>query len=837
MALPLVSVILPVHNVSQYLDRCLDSLLQQSIGFDTIEVIAVDDGSTDDSGDKLDAFAAGRRNVTVIHQPNSGGPGGPRNKGIEVSRGEYLFFVDPDDYLGVEAIERMYQIARRNDSDIVLGKMVGVGRRVPAAPFRRHLERADLYTSNAIWSMHSMKLFRRALVQEHGLRFLEGVRLGEDQEFVVGAYLRARTFSVVADYDCYYLVRRDDGQNAVHAPVDPRQLYDVVRRVIELVISGTQPGPARNRLLARCFRAEVLGKAAGRHFLEWEPEVRSEFVRHAGALIDDYLPDELLAELPAVDRLRAYFLRHGLQDELAEVISFEVAGAPPPPVVRAGRLYGRFPFFGDSRYGIPDHYFDITGELHPRQCREQVSWDGRVLRVSWDPLTPLLAHPRVEWGLVLQDGSDELVFSGEPAPSLPEVAIDVAAVEAMHGPGPRRWHALTQVCFDGLQQRKRVGQHGTLESPPELLPGVAGGHLVSPYLTRHGHLVVETRPVRPGQLYCEVEELGWDLDDRAHLVLTGRLGLDDGDLQPASTLVLVLRARGSADVFEVPADHLCRTEVPVRSIASVPAEPVSWRFSGAVDLRSLASPPRPARALWDLSLHVRRGGVVHRARVALDPARVELPRPALCDGRAVIPYATVHGNLSLDVGEVARHVEGRAQLTRAEWDDEEPRLHLRGHVAPPAVEGGGTWSMALVLRGDDREVTVPLHRAISARPDERNRPGTLDESGYDVEGTVDVRLLARPGRRLRCRWHAYVRLTLRGFVHEAPLKPARGGEKVEAPSHTWRERPWNAYRAAPRLDDRTSALSIVLARQLVPAWPRALARGIRRRAKGRHENR
>jgi glycosyltransferase involved in cell wall biosynthesis len=498
MALPLVSVILPVHDVARYLDRCLDSLVRQSIGFERIEVIAVDDGSTDGSAEKLDEFAAGRDNVTVIHQPNSGGPGAPRNRGIDTSRGEYLFFVDPDDYLGVEALERMYGLARRNDSDIVLGKMVGVGRRAPNAPFRRHLERADVYRSNAMWSLHSMKLFRRELVLRHGLRFLEGVRLGEDQEFVVGAYLNAATFSVVADYDCYYLVRRDDRQNAVFGPVDPAALYAVVRRVIELVIENTEPGPARNALLVRPFRAEVLGKAANRQFLDWEPTRRLDFVRHAGALVEDYLPDELLDQLPASERLRAYFLRKGMPEELAEVIRFDVSSAPPSPVVRDGRVYGRFPFFDDARYGIPDRYFDITDELRLRSSTERVTWDGDVLRLSWEPGTPLLAGRDVEWSVVLRDreSSEELVVARARAGSaVPEVAISLRELEGIHGPGTRRWDALTRVSLAGVEQRTRIRVQGTLEAAREVVVTGAGPRLVIPYTTSHGYLAVATKPV------------------------------------------------------------------------------------------------------------------------------------------------------------------------------------------------------------------------------------------------------------------------------------------------------------------------------------------------------
>src|SRR5688572_27634185 len=122
---PTVSVVVPVWNVVPWLDQCLASVEQQTLGTRDLELIAVDDGSTDGSGDMLDAFARDRPWVTVVHQANSGGPGAPRNVGMDLARGRYLFFLDADDYLGDEALERLVAMAERNQSDIVLGRVVG----------------------------------------------------------------------------------------------------------------------------------------------------------------------------------------------------------------------------------------------------------------------------------------------------------------------------------------------------------------------------------------------------------------------------------------------------------------------------------------------------------------------------------------------------------------------------------------------------------------------------------------------------------------------------------------------------------------------------------------
>ena len=122
-----VSVVVPVYNPGKHLQPCIDSLLRQSMPADRLELIFVDDGSTDDSPALLDRLAAEHDHVRVIHQANSGWAGAPRNAGIRAATGDYVQLVDQDDWLGDEALERLHAYAVANDADIVIGKMVGVG--------------------------------------------------------------------------------------------------------------------------------------------------------------------------------------------------------------------------------------------------------------------------------------------------------------------------------------------------------------------------------------------------------------------------------------------------------------------------------------------------------------------------------------------------------------------------------------------------------------------------------------------------------------------------------------------------------------------------------------
>lgn len=100
---PKISIIIPIYNVEMYLPRCIDSVLSQS--FSNFELILINDGSTDQSGDICDKYAARDNRIIVIHTPNSG-VSAARNRGLDMAKGEYIGFVDPDDYID----SRMYEI-------------------------------------------------------------------------------------------------------------------------------------------------------------------------------------------------------------------------------------------------------------------------------------------------------------------------------------------------------------------------------------------------------------------------------------------------------------------------------------------------------------------------------------------------------------------------------------------------------------------------------------------------------------------------------------------------------------------------------------------------------
>ena len=111
-----VSVIIPVYNSEKYLRQCLDSICAQTLR--EIEIICIDDGSTDGSADILEDYRKKDSRVTVIRQ-NNAGAGAARNKGLDISRGRYLSFLDADDFFEMSMLEEAVRCAEENDSDYV----------------------------------------------------------------------------------------------------------------------------------------------------------------------------------------------------------------------------------------------------------------------------------------------------------------------------------------------------------------------------------------------------------------------------------------------------------------------------------------------------------------------------------------------------------------------------------------------------------------------------------------------------------------------------------------------------------------------------------------------
>ncbi|GGQ28442.1 glycosyltransferase involved in cell wall biosynthesis [Actinomadura coerulea] len=409
MTQPLVSVIVPVYQCRDAVGGALESVFAQSLPAEQVEVIAVDDGSTDGGGELLDELARAHDRLTVVHQPNSGGAGAPRNRGLELATGTFVFFLDADDRLGPEALERMTAMAERNGTDIVLGKQVGTGGRRAPKVFDRSIERTHVLDPDCDlfprMSMAALQLFRRSLVERERLRFTEGMLSHEDQLFTAGAYLAASGVSVLADYDCYYWAARTDGSSATQVGgAPPAEVHAIANRAMALVAEYAEPGELRDRLHYRYLLLEVFGLLEQR-YLPASGEGREIILKGCRELLETWLTPGLLELYDPRRRVFAHCLKNHLDEELAEVLRFHQTGRHPGLHIEDGRVYLKYPFFRDASAAIPDACYETREPVRVRHDLTGLSWTDDALRLTGEFLPHHVDEAASALHLVLEDGT------------------------------------------------------------------------------------------------------------------------------------------------------------------------------------------------------------------------------------------------------------------------------------------------------------------------------------------------------------------------------------------------------------------------------------------------
>ncbi|MFJ8883974.1 glycosyltransferase family 2 protein [Streptomyces sp. NPDC102402] len=358
---PDVTVIIGAYEAMPYLIRCLESVEAQTLPAGRMEIVAVDDGSTDGTGEYLEEFAARTAiEMRVVRQENSGGPSGPRNVGIGLARGRYVFFLDADDYFGEEALERMVAMGDRAGTDVVLGKVIGVNRGAPKSMWSRTEERVDVHRSKVIYTLSAQKLFRRDLLERIGLRFDERLETGEDALFTMEAYLRGAGVSVVADYVCYHLVGRDDGKHATKRGSYTLR-FDAMEAMMALIHRLEPAGPKRDQLMVRPFTVGML-QQFGFGLLKRPPEEQRHKMELAAPLMRSYWTDGVAGRIKVAERLRLACVARGRLDLLTDILRYLRSDEVPDLVSsdRGDRLFLAYPHFRDADAGLRDSDYEVT---------------------------------------------------------------------------------------------------------------------------------------------------------------------------------------------------------------------------------------------------------------------------------------------------------------------------------------------------------------------------------------------------------------------------------------------------------------------------------------------
>ena len=209
-----ISVILPVYNVESYIGKCLGSLRSQTL--EDLEFIFVDDRTPDGSIRIVESEAKKDPRIRIITNEENMGPGPSRNRGIEVARGEYLSFVDPDDYLAPDFYEILYRSAEENDADIAKGHCAAVDEEGNADGSWWSTEKklkSDLEKGAPLFccfrNEHISVIIKKSLLKhDPGLRYGDS-RVGEDTIFLLKLCRKEPKFVMDENAVYYHLIRKD----------------------------------------------------------------------------------------------------------------------------------------------------------------------------------------------------------------------------------------------------------------------------------------------------------------------------------------------------------------------------------------------------------------------------------------------------------------------------------------------------------------------------------------------------------------------------------------------------------------------------------------------------
>lgn len=498
-----ISVVVAVYNPGRHLSAPVDSFRRQTMPSDEFEVIFVDDGSTDGSGRRLDRLARRHANFSVIHIPNSGWPGRPRNLGVDAARGRYVLFVDHDDWLEDDALEYLWEVAERNGADVVAAREVGHGFGVPRRMFRRTIDDAKLGRDDILALLTPHKLFRRSMLVEHDVRFPEGPRRLEDHHFVIQAYFHARRITVTADHAVYHWAKRDEGANATGMAFDRRLYYENLRDILDIVDRHTEPGEFRDRLYAHWLRYKMIHKLLRPRFRRPGPDSRALYAE-VGTLMAERFGPDVDRHLPVGYRLVARAVRAGRFDLVVAAAHVANGLRLDLRLEEVARTVDGLCLRVEHALRGPD-----GAALRLRPDGERLVWEPPAALVDGLAVEPedLVVNAAVgELALVLRqrgtdvdhdapvelptrEGSDGTLEAAGAA----SLVLDPASFAAGRPLADGTWDVLVQAEFGGFRVHRRMPGTPLAPAPP-------AGRAV-PYVTHRGHLAIEVgagapRPLR-----------------------------------------------------------------------------------------------------------------------------------------------------------------------------------------------------------------------------------------------------------------------------------------------------------------------------------------------------
>ncbi|MBD5786366.1 glycosyltransferase family 2 protein [Cellulosimicrobium terreum] len=493
-------MVVPTYRSGAGLDRLVASVDEQDL---QVEIVFVDDGSPDDTFERVCRIAADRANVRAEQIPASGWPSRPRNVGTRLARGEYVLYMDHDDFLMPGGLRPAYEFAAAHGLDAVNIKEVrtnrptwGLTRYVGDEVFER-----GAYPSDVLTPMTPHKLYRREFLLEHAVEFPEAPHhLWEDNFFNIDVLGSAQRIGVFSTSPVYHWHRAGGQTGSTDYSSDDSEYWRYVRKVLDRVV-GQLADPAleetRNGVLAEKISVRVLSRAKG-GWLRRRDKAVTEMFTTVRELVLGHFPPELDRYLDARDRLLVRIVREDRPD-LARALESEVEKLDAVAHLLTGRWDGgALHLSGSATFSGPDFPGfrleptsdgalralapELVEVLGPEArdfshavatARSDLVAHDRDQRTGWP--VPTTSTPRL---VPEPDGTSHLAVDWTATFEVARLACGTDAPDAV-------WDFLGRTQVDDLTITRRVT--AGLGLPPALVHG----RPIVPYVNNAGRLTID----------------------------------------------------------------------------------------------------------------------------------------------------------------------------------------------------------------------------------------------------------------------------------------------------------------------------------------------------------
>lgn len=499
-----ITVAIPIYNAAKHIKVTLDSLANQTMDASEFEILCVDDCSTDNSKEVIKEVQQTMSNLKLMERTeNSGGPMIPRNDAIKAAKGEFILFLDNDDFLGEETLERFYNAATENHSDVIYGKYVGVnGRKVPQSMFKKgNRLNADILEDNLVYSLAPHKMFRLAFLRENAFEFHPKAVVGEDQLFVMQCYINANVITVLSDYDYYYVVSRGN-ENLSLKYFPASEFYFSFNRIMEFTdnsdLNLLYKKSVKVAFLNRFFKTSRLRKYLLTDLLTREQKL--DWLNETKHFIDTHLNDEIIR---LISNEYKYFVQICQENDLDKLLYVEKnlkkLVANQVTRIEDGLIYGRLHEIS-KRFSIDEEY--VVNSFNKTEVYlDELTFNKNTFRISGQFKQSLLLNFNVSYNLILvhRKKGVERIHPSVPVefPGLFDFVVDFREVlfdPSLTGP----WDLYVEASVNGYKKRHRVGasRSSFIKDKHRLIPRIVSYGVefsIQPYYTDYNNISLDVK--------------------------------------------------------------------------------------------------------------------------------------------------------------------------------------------------------------------------------------------------------------------------------------------------------------------------------------------------------